>query len=366
VGLTIKGMPEVKTESVAPNCCISLVPRLPATRRCLETLRQISAASESDLLTSARRSSSENLNEESYIAGWERTRSDSTNLSAHLFLFSIPQILGVSIYKFHQVYRMTRYSAFVTTFMSIAGLTQALGINCRGSVACEAFDPQGGGPVIQRVIDALNNNLDDNGQFPQGPQLGCSFPVAGGPGAVCAFLQDMNGQTVSGAKIKSLANDLVAHKCKACGSVPVDGGNDVSTGQLTINFVGEKQSTIGGFECENALLTPFEGKNGQSAMDVIIGKVDNILNGKDGSTIPNDQAVYCLVGSTDQEYGQACVIPRGTPSGMSGQDIKTRLTELRDKGCKNGGKVVADGGVDQSHGTLNVEFQQDCPQFVQL
>lgn len=63
-------------------------------------------------------------------------------------------------------------------------------------------------------------------------------PVPGGElaGANCAFFQN-TGITNSAALAKEKIQDLNKHGCGGCGSCPTQAGNDVSTGELTVNFV---------------------------------------------------------------------------------------------------------------------------------
>jgi hypothetical protein len=66
-----------------------------------------------------------------------------------------------------------------------------------------------------------------------------------------------SGETIDGATVKDLMNALISHGCHGehrpsssdsnrdltrrigCGSVPIHPGNDISSGQLTVNFVYE-------------------------------------------------------------------------------------------------------------------------------
>ncbi|KAI1243976.1 hypothetical protein MGN70_013844 [Eutypa lata] len=91
---------------------------------------------------------------------------------------------------------------------SRAGITAALGINCRGSSNCVFFHKSG-------------------------------QPEPGGTGGL------------PGSEIKTLAKHIVEHDCDACGSVPVyfdQGDNDVSThGQLAFNYVD--RTTVNDGDC---------------------------------------------------------------------------------------------------------------------
>lgn len=65
-------------------------------------------------------------------------------------------------------------------------------------------------------------------------QLACS---QGEFGSICAFFQSGVSGNVKLAHEK--AGDLLKHGCKGCGSCPTKPGNNVATGQLTVNFVAK-------------------------------------------------------------------------------------------------------------------------------
>lgn len=63
-------------------------------------------------------------------------------------------------------------------------------------------------------------------------------PVPGGelPGANCAFFQK-TGVTNTAALAKAKIQDLINHGCEGCGSCPILAGNNVDTGEITVNYV---------------------------------------------------------------------------------------------------------------------------------
>ncbi|KAK3368975.1 Kp4-domain-containing protein [Lasiosphaeria ovina] len=106
---------------------------------------------------------------------------------------------------------------------SITGVN-GLGINCQGSSRCISAGPAAS---LAGVLQGLN----DNTQFPPGVQLACVT------GSLCAFTQNLPaGVWLTGAEIKNLAQQIVNHGCKKCGSAP-SAQNEVSRGELTFNFV---------------------------------------------------------------------------------------------------------------------------------
>jgi hypothetical protein len=55
---------------------------------------------------------------------------------------------------------------------------------------------------------------------------------------LCVFPQKMkSGETVTGAVVKEKIERLKKHGCKGCGSCPIHPGNNVNTGEITVNFV---------------------------------------------------------------------------------------------------------------------------------
>ncbi|KAK5990861.1 KP4 killer toxin [Cladobotryum mycophilum] len=118
---------------------------------------------------------------------------------------------------------------FSSVLFFISGAA-ALGINCRGSFMCNASE----GISLQTVHDQIGvlvaNNADRH--FNTGEQIACSH---GSQGSICAFFQ--SGASGSARDAYNFAQQLLDHKCGACGSVPTQGGNDVSKGQLTVNYV---------------------------------------------------------------------------------------------------------------------------------
>lgn len=268
---------------------------------------------------------------------------------------------------------------FTYSFLALGILSTevlAKGINCDGSGGCAGFNPPGGtagSHTIDAVVEALKSNLQDDREYSAGSQLAC-VESSGGPGAICAFLQeteDKEKTSFSGFDIKWLAQALIDHGCKDCGSIPVLQSDDVhSDGMLTINFVGSASSP-GGFECDDFIqFNAFEGKGTQSPLDTIVEKLGNIITSdKDETMFPDDRAIYCLGGAgITPSFGHACVVPRNTQSGIKGSDVKVAADALRNHGCKVGGRIAADTGANiETNGSLNVEwFEDECPVFAEV
>ncbi|KAL3679138.1 hypothetical protein R1sor_022094 [Riccia sorocarpa] len=107
--------------------------------------------------------------------------------------------------------------------LNAATRSDALGINCRGSSNCASVHAPALSEINRKVQDLPNNNV-----YPNGQHIACSDNI-------CAFLQNISG-TKTGAQIKGYVDQLLAHGCSKCGNVPTEPGNDVSTGQLTVNW----------------------------------------------------------------------------------------------------------------------------------
>ncbi|KJK85797.1 hypothetical protein H633G_10355 [Metarhizium anisopliae BRIP 53284] len=103
----------------------------------------------------------------------------------------------------------------------------ALGINCRGSGVCSFNDAS-----LQVVHDQIGNLIAGGGgdrHFNQGRKSPHDD--------VCAFYQ--NGASGSARDAYGQVQGLIDHKCRQCGSIPTQPGNDVSKGELTVNYVGK-------------------------------------------------------------------------------------------------------------------------------
>lgn len=139
-------------------------------------------------------------------------------------------------------------------FLSGIGIVSSqadLGINCRGSSYCKAWflgDIFYTEDVISEFWDALTMGKSAN--VPGGPigddmiyddprgdlgHLACR-PIGRGSEGICLFLQ--NAGSVNGSVIKARVADLVGHRCRLCGSVPLSGDNHPGeSGILTVNYV---------------------------------------------------------------------------------------------------------------------------------
>lgn len=161
----------------------------------------------------------------------------------------------------------------LVAFFAVLDSSAALGINCRGSGLCPraGWDNQGVGSVMQGLRDAMYSaNISDATMYNSGDHVICvsqsqkititpgvtagvSVPLSeGGPsanagaslsvglsgsignGGVCVFPQ--NGG-VSLKQARTLMDGLLQHGCTTCGSNPTQPGNNVDSGELTVNYV---------------------------------------------------------------------------------------------------------------------------------
>ncbi|CAF9940637.1 MAG: hypothetical protein HETSPECPRED_002473 [Heterodermia speciosa] len=123
-------------------------------------------------------------------------------------------------------------TATILSALAAVPLASGLGINCRGSSGCV------GSSSTMRNLQSRMQGVPADAYFSNGEQIICNEHQ------ICVFFQ-----SISGVKRQSAAqlglNDLVAHGCNICGSDPTEPGNDVSKGQLTVNWVSQTHPTWG-------------------------------------------------------------------------------------------------------------------------
>jgi hypothetical protein len=100
----------------------------------------------------------------------------------------------------------------ITSLLAVAGLLKTavgLGINCEGSSTCGYIELSEARPLTNDIC-----NMNPSTTFSNGQHIACEA-------SICAFLQDVGGNTFSAGTLCTLAQDIVNHGCKSCGSVPV-------------------------------------------------------------------------------------------------------------------------------------------------
>ncbi|KAJ5126309.1 hypothetical protein N7526_008486 [Penicillium atrosanguineum] len=105
--------------------------------------------------------------------------------------------------------------------------TSAAGINCRGSGQCSLGTV---GHTLVNIKDIVDRIQPRDRHYDTGQQIACA-------GSLCAFYQNGAGGTADDTS--SYLQALIHHKCKTCGSVPTQSGNNIAAGALTVNVVGQ-------------------------------------------------------------------------------------------------------------------------------
>ncbi|CAK7270434.1 hypothetical protein SEPCBS119000_004087 [Sporothrix epigloea] len=111
----------------------------------------------------------------------------------------------------------------------IAGAS-ALGINCRGSGMCLVGAQMT--DVQSQIGDMIASGNGDR-WFNTGDQIACAKGQEFD--STCAFFQ--KGASGTAQQAFDHIQNLLDHGCGTCGSDPTEDGNDVSTGELTVNAV---------------------------------------------------------------------------------------------------------------------------------
>jgi hypothetical protein len=98
------------------------------------------------------------------------------------------------------------------SLLAVAGslkTAMGLGINCRGSSTCGYINFSEAQPLMNDIC-----NMNPSTTFSNGQHIACEA-------GICAFLQNVGGNTFNAGTLCTLAQDIVNHGCKSCGSVPV-------------------------------------------------------------------------------------------------------------------------------------------------
>lgn len=130
------------------------------------------------------------------------------------------------------------FSLFIITLVIIVFYPEdshGLGINCRGSGECSNFYNE-----IKDVIDSICNKSSSQ-LFGPGEHIGTDYAWHQIDGSwsysgLAAFTQSTSN-AISVETACACAKQIMNHGCTACGSVPLYPGNNVASGQLTINYV---------------------------------------------------------------------------------------------------------------------------------
>lgn len=121
----------------------------------------------------------------------------------------------------------------VSTLLAAAAgavVAAAGGINCNGSGLCV-----GNKGILGQAIGQLRG-MDQNRKIRDGEHAVCvQSSISIGNPSLCIFYQKTGREWTIGQTV-GFVQSLLDHGCKACGSVPVDPGNNVNNGELTANM----------------------------------------------------------------------------------------------------------------------------------
>ena len=164
-------------------------------------------------------------------------------------------------------------TALISLLAIITAKVSGLGLNCRGSALCPLarFENKHPESVIQVLRDAIYATAKPpNTTYAEGQHVVCvssveslavgadvsdgvdasgasesaggdyKLDVAVGSGGVCAFPNHLAaGATLALGRIRPLADQVLEHGCKTCGSATVAWGNSPRDGYLTFNYVDD-------------------------------------------------------------------------------------------------------------------------------
>lgn len=108
-------------------------------------------------------------------------------------------------------------------------LALGLGINCYGSSQCQKITY-----ALAGIANTVCNKLPSNKVYGPGAIIGTSCHTFGG---FSAYTQYTSNSITAAAACGYLRN-LLDYGCQVCGSIPLYAGNDVTRGELTVNYSG--------------------------------------------------------------------------------------------------------------------------------
>ncbi|CEF75998.1 hypothetical protein FGSG_10551 [Fusarium graminearum PH-1] len=269
---------------------------------------------------------------------------------------------------------------FKSTLLALAatiGLSDALGINCRGSGLCS-----GNKGALSQLI-AQVRAIDPSKRFGNGEHVTCvDIDNIGNHPAICAFYQGIGDRTFSLSETQTFLQQIVDHGCKLCGSVPTDPGNNVANGQLTVNVVinptkrdapqspavyekrdAPQSPTVHEKRGDNLLVRRL-GINCRGSSTCGVGGIghtpngdlkdvrDAVAAGEEGN-FGNGDHIACI----PFVVGQLCAFYQGIGSRtFTKEQSVTFLDQLRQHGCSKCGSIPVDPGNDVKNGQLTVNY----------
>ncbi|PTB53232.1 hypothetical protein M431DRAFT_88951 [Trichoderma harzianum CBS 226.95] len=259
---------------------------------------------------------------------------------------------------------------FGNTLFTIASAITAVnagGINCNGSGLCS-----GNKGLLSTAIGQLRG-MNQGSTFSDGQHVTCvKSSVTIGDRSLCIFYQKTGRQWSVGQTV-NFVQGLLDHGCAACGSIPVDPGNNVNNGELTANMVTNAKRHV---EVERApepvskpegaseILARSLGINCRGSSSCGVGGIagsphgtledvrNAVASGPDGSW-GNGQQVACVGLAT----GRLCAFYQNIGNRQfSKSQTVTFLDQLMDHGCRVCGSIPTDSGNNVDNGELTVNF----------
>ncbi|KAH7246685.1 killer toxin Kp4/SMK [Fusarium tricinctum] len=233
------------------------------------------------------------------------------------------------------------------------GLSEALGINCRGSGLCV-----GNKGAITQMAGQLRA-IDSSKTFSEGQHITCVEIDNIGEPSICLFYQQTGSRTFTVAQTQALFQQILDHGCKLCGSVPLDGG-DVKNGELTVNAVTNAKK-------RSPAPTPFGFTKRTSPNELQIAKRSLGINCRGSSTCDVRDAVAAgeegnwangeHVACVPFVFGSLCAFYQGIGGRtFTKEQTVTFLDQLRDHGCNKCGSIPTDPGNNVANGQLTVNY----------
>ncbi|KAI1324467.1 hypothetical protein F5Y16DRAFT_402432 [Xylariaceae sp. FL0255] len=149
---------------------------------------------------------------------WER----STIVQQYTKIYFVDTVL--KIICSHLKFAMRFSVIAIVSLLQVVTSHTDLGINCNGSTLCALCAPH----ILPDLNTAVQAQPDDE-IFVNGEHIACESHF-------CVFLQNEQGAK-TGAEVKLKMEEFVAHGCTCCGSCPTEPGNNVTAGQLVVDFV---------------------------------------------------------------------------------------------------------------------------------
>ncbi|KAL7809321.1 killer toxin Kp4/SMK [Trichoderma aethiopicum] len=250
----------------------------------------------------------------------------------------------------------------------IASTVNALGINCQGSGLCV-----GNKGLLGTVLGQVKA-MDQSKTFSDGEHIACAeSSVSIGDPSLCLFYQK-TGRTFTVAQTIWYVQALMDHGCTACGSIPVDDGNNVDNGELTANMVTNAKRRDTGMvkvvrkaegKTENvSKLSKRLGINCRGSSTCGVGGVANLpaghiddlkdaIAGQGDGVWGNGQQIGCVPHVT----GRLCAFYQNVGDRtFTTQQTLTYLDWLMDHGCTVCGSVPTDDGNNVDNGELTVNY----------